>query len=1029
MNNIKFSPHIFLRTPALSYTAYNSSKEIIKSHFFQLAILFASESFYMELKKFDFDYDRLDKKIKLTIEKYVNRMCYRPTPFGLFSSFTTIDWGLQTNNNNCILGNNIIYINPDFQLQINLGRELELLKDCRDILYFSNKSIYNIKNEKRYLTVRYDKQLDRSIFSIASFKPDRLLNKVILFCKNGKNKKEIVEWISSLIDRNDGIIEYVDDLIAEGLLISEMRPNFNGKKYFDRLLAVTNNYDDKNDTLNLICKYKKLADIKQIGFIKPENLIKDFSNPVDTKNKKSAFYVGYEKESSSELSIKYQEDLRDALFCLDKLTTPLQSKSLNDFKAKFRAKFEDQEISLLQALDREAGIGYDGLESNLFNSELLDGIQMDLESNNQNFVWTAVHEYFLTKLSSKIGDVITISEKDLEKIKSHSNLKTPPSFSIIFRFFNNKIWIEQVGGCTASSLLGRFTHFNKKIFEKTLTITKEEKELNKDIIFAEVSCYNDEHAANIMTNAGIRDYEIPIEVHSPLKKSNIINLSDIMISLSGDEIILRSKKLNKIIIPRLSSAYNYNRSDLSIYRFLCDFQYQGLKSNYNFELKTLLPGLTFYPRIEYKNCILSPATWLLSIEEISKLTDSKNNESFTVLARDINLSQCFAFTEGDNQLVFDRDKPESIAMFINVIKNKNSVMLQEYFIDEAATVKADDKAPLIGQFTASVVSTSPTYVALNPILVNRKTNVTQRIYLPGDEWLYFKLYCHPSIANTILTKRIKPIINLFRKKSILKCWYYIRYNDVDNHLRIRVQINKNNTTELIQYFEKTFRNYVQKGSLNNFMVDTYKREIEKYGVFTITYAEKMFETSSDLVVKYLNNISKSETNYSELHLAILSIYNIINIFLPLNIDKINILNLIHENMKHEFEDSKQVKVQLDNKYREYSSFISNIEYCNTNIIKITGAKEFNAFLNSTQKLRENAQYLSKNQLFKLIADIMHMHLNRVFSDKQRKQEFIIYYLINKYFLSVEARLKKESSMFSGASNGFVVNNIKKVILK
>ena len=68
MDNIKFSPYLFLRTPALSYTDSNKLESIIKTHFFQLAILFASEGLYIELKKFDFDYHRLDKKIKFTVQ-------------------------------------------------------------------------------------------------------------------------------------------------------------------------------------------------------------------------------------------------------------------------------------------------------------------------------------------------------------------------------------------------------------------------------------------------------------------------------------------------------------------------------------------------------------------------------------------------------------------------------------------------------------------------------------------------------------------------------------------------------------------------------------------------------------------------------------------------------------------------------------------------------------------------------------------------------------------------------------------------
>jgi hypothetical protein len=41
----------------------------------------------------------------------------------------------------------------------------------------------------------------------------------------------------------------------------------------------------------------------------------------------------------------------------------------------------------------------------------------------------------------------------------------------------------------------------------------------------------------------------------------------------------------------------------------------------------------------------------------------------------------------------------------------------------------------------------------------------------------------------------------------------------------------------------------------------------------------------------------------------------------------------------------------------------------------------------------------KNQL---LADLIHMHLNRIFIDRQRNQELIIYYCLYKYQVSVKA---------------------------
>ncbi len=128
-------------------------------------------------------------------------------------------------------------------------------------------------------------------------------------------------------------------------------------------------------------------------------------------------------------------------------------------------------------------------------------------------------------------------------------------------------------------------------------------------------------------------------------------------------------------------------------------------------------------------------------------------------------------------------------------------------------------------------------------------------------------------------------------------------------------------------------------------------------------------------------------------------------------------------MRHEFEDSKQVKLQLDNKYREYSYFINSTNMNKMLIIRVAGKKEFNAYLKTLSLLKANVAHLLPGKLIKLIADIVHMHLNRLFNEKQRKQEFIIYYLLYKYYLSLEARKEKGALIPSPGLKGFRIDHI------
>lgn len=1039
MIKVTFNSFIFLRTPAASYEDYGDilPDELIKSEFFQAAIFFASESLYAELRRNEFNYQALDKKVKISIQKYFNRMCFRPTPFGLFSACSPLEWDVSPQLGNCTLSDEkLFYVNPDFQFSTEIGRVMEESNAFEQVKYYTNSAIYSIRNEKRYLASRFDEARKKNDFFINSFHSDRILGKLFSFCRNGRTKFAIKEWLATFVNKDEDLSGYIGELIAEGLLVSELSPNMSGRKYFDRLVDIAQSAQPGNDFAKQISAHKQAVDRLQ----NDKGMVPDVALAFESQlyqqyqsRFKSMFYVGFERPVRSSLDTRYQSLISDGLNCLAIISEESSPQALMKFKNKFRTRFEDQEIPLLQAIDREAGIGYEGSESNFVTSELLDGVQLDMKPDSLNFNWTPIHEFFLSRfLRVKDDESITIADGDLEKFVKQPELKAPPSFSVVFRTLGDRVWIEQAGGCTATALLGRFTLFNERFLNEAKQIAEVEAGLNPGVIFAEVSCFNDEHAANINSNAGIWTFEIPIGVYSALRPENIIGLSDIMVSVVDNNIVLRSKKLNKIIIPRLSSAYNYSRSELSVFRFLCDMQYQGLKYNFNLDLKKLLPGLGYYPRVEYKKCILSPATWMLNAEDLLKLTSGNAHEEFAALSASIRLKQYFALTEGDNQLFFDSNNPDSVSLFLNVIKNKKTAQLQEVFFDRTSMITDTKGKPFVAQFIASVFSEQQIYSSgfLEYIgTLSRKKNKIKRIYLPGDEWIYLKIYCHPAISNSILVKNIRMITAHLKKKRFLKSWFFVRYADPEAHLRIRMRIDPEGMAEALKYLKRQLKTDVEKGSVNNLSLDTYKREIERYGADTMEIAEMGFYMSSELIVNYIRNLRKEDTAFSEIHLALLSVNEIVEIFFQKISDRITILRRMHEGMSNEFERSKQVKLQMDNKYREYAGFINNMKLLKAEIIALAGKREFNSFIKELHVLKLSSRWFLTDKQMKLAADLIHMHLNRTFNDNQRKHEFVIYYMLQKYYLSLAAREHKQKSTLSVAPQGFRIDEVEKAVFK
>ena len=66
-----------------------------------------------------------------------------------------------------------------------------------------------------------------------------------------------------------------------------------------------------------------------------------------------------------------------------------------------------------------------------------------------------------------------------------------------------------------------------------------------------------------------------------------------------------------------------------------------------------------------------------------------------------------------------------------------------------------------------------------------KQQTVKRIFIPCDEWVYYKIYSGSRMADIILTDIIKPISRRFLSADIIDKWFFIRYSDPDPHLRVR----------------------------------------------------------------------------------------------------------------------------------------------------------------------------------------------------------------------------------------------------
>jgi hypothetical protein len=166
---------------------------------------------------------------------------------------------------------------------------------------------------------------------------------------------------------------------------------------------------------------------------------------------------------------------------------------------------------------------------------------------------------------------------------------------------------------------------------------------------------------------------------------------DLYVSVKNNRIVLRSKRLNKEIIPRMSMAHNYSGNySMPVYHFLCDMQHQAGRTGLGLFRNDAAQQLDYLPWVVYKNCILSQARRRVRGEETKAFTGIRDDRELLSKVKEWqsgrNIPDNVLLSAGDNELYVDMNHPLSIRAWLSVVKKRPSFHLEEFLFDPATAV-------------------------------------------------------------------------------------------------------------------------------------------------------------------------------------------------------------------------------------------------------------------------------------------------------------------------------------------------------
>ncbi|SEI39520.1 thiopeptide-type bacteriocin biosynthesis domain-containing protein [Dyadobacter koreensis] len=1037
MKNIEPQGYFMIRRPLMPIEAildFNRNLQLAPGDFeknllgvfsdplLRQAVYLASDNLFHALTESDQpNGHKPTEKMLLALYRYLIRMSTRATPFGYFAGIFCGD----VSNNTCI----VFDANKPLQGIMHLSAAIEgkiqkflLAQDAvvDQVKFYRNSSLYRQGDTYRYIERTTDAGQQQAV--LMAIEADAILDCILTSCNGGARLDQLVQAASVYMPAR-AARRYLLDLIEYQVLVSALDLNVTGPEYLQRVYSELS--QTKGAAAASILNLAELTVLLRstlpaweiggrLGQMLPRLTFQSHSHQ-DFINVDLKFNTWQNRLGSAAVKQIGQQYERVQYL----LGSQAVLSDLDRFKAEFFRRYENREVPLVQALDFESGIGYgDLLAASAGELPLLEGLRQGAEQKKQKIgqgSLAAFKESLLRGYSKDAFEPLVLNDDHLNQ------LATRPAVQDDFYLMGSILCEDQdhfdqnayqfllkyAAGSSGFELMGRFTLADQALASRMRQAAEQRQLRRTDVIFAEITHIPDLQAADVLKRAQLYDYEIVYLVKSTLPETNQILLEDLMVSVfNGRQVVLRSRRLNKRIIPCQSNAHNF-QNGLPVYRFLCDVASaeNPLPGRWDWQLSEM-PA--FLPRVQYKHLILSLAEWNISIADFQLENGRVHDFSsqWRAFAAHRSVPALVLVCQGDQELMLDLQCAPAMQILQHMLETDKSVKLKEFLFASRQGLLKDS----LGTYTNEVVI--PFFYPHTPAeRVGDTHSVAQydtKNFPIGSKWLSMKLYSSAVGLETILVDLLFPLCTELLKDGVIRQWFYLRYQDPDQHIRLRLNgVSDDSWAAALHRIQYRLQDLLNSGIIFRMQIDDYQRETQRYASLGIETAESIFYHDSVAVAALLTLWRSNDHSESDRWLTALLGADLLMDDLGLTLyQKLDLAAAHYLQLMDLFGDDKNVLIRLNDKYRQQSrqilSFMNLKNHSENEPVMLI-------FKNRSLAMRS---LIAGSGLSALSADrtsaitsVIHMFLNRVLLCRPLEQEPVILYYLYKFYKSSVKRLE------------------------
>ncbi len=821
------------------------------------AILVASPALHGEIETWRARPDSAHgRKLEHALVKYVTRMATRATPYGLCAGLAVgrVE-GRGAEIAVCAGAMPRRRTRIDNEVLFRLASAIAQTAEAREQLAWSpNTSLVRVAGRWRYAEARAGEK-GALRYHLVAIEPTPYLDATIDRARGGS----CLAALAAALAESEGVElaearGYIDELVAAQVLVPALGVMVTGPEPIDGMIAQLDGAGldeparalaairdalarlDAGDAGGGADAYGAIADRIEAMFAA--------AGAAAAIERARLFQVDTMAPVDARLGRDVVAEIERAVHALRRLTPRREDPRLEALRRAFRERWEDREVPLAEVLDEEAGVGFAAATGpGSEGSPLLAGLPFSAAAADATTAWGPRERWLLGKLAelwASGGDELVLADAYVDALAAATPAELPAAWSVLARVGRASrdaaptVLVEGAGGPSGARLLGRFCHLDPAIEAMVRDHLAREAAAHPDAVLAEVAHLAEGRTGNILCRPVLRSHELVYLGRSGAPEDAQLLLDDLTMAVEGERIVLRSRRLGREVVPRLSSAHNVAAYGLGVYRFLAALQAQdGSSVGWSWGALADAPRL---PRVRIGRAVVARASWRLDAAELRELARGARGgcaDAFAAvqaLRARRGLPRYVVVAAADNELSVDLDHALQVDAMVAMIGGREHAILLELWPAPGDAIARGDAGAYASELVVSFARGPAAPAASTRMAAAVVGAAVTRRFAPGSRWLYAKLYGGVSSADRVLADAVGPVVREALATGAARRWFFLRYADPHPHVRLRIDGDPARLArETLPALHVAAAPLLADGALWRVQLDTYEREVERYG--------------------------------------------------------------------------------------------------------------------------------------------------------------------------------------------------------